>query len=147
MEGQGVAASAAAAAGGQGKPGAGAVAAPEFGYPADSFVTSSITNGGEDQGDNRPPSPDSSPSAPQECRTEFSSQQIKSDKADNIVDPDRNNGVIAKDGNTGHKQTAGGLAPSSGSEPAAGSVPPEISEPATEQFAAIPPGDAETLAG
>ena len=147
MEGQGVAASSAAAAGGQGKPGAGAVAAAEFGYPADSFVTSSITNGGEDQGDNRLLSPDSSPSAPQESRTEFSSQQIKSDKADNIGDPDRNNGVIAKDGNTGHNQTAGGLAPSSGSESAAGSVPPEIPEPETVQFAAIPPGDAEPPAG
>src|SRR6516225_3940167 len=142
MEGQGVAASSAAAAGGQGKPGAGAVAAAEFGYPADSFVTSSITNGGEDQGDNRPPSPDSSPSAPQESRTEFSSQQIKSDKADNIGDPDRNNGVIAKDGNTGHNQTAAGLTPPAADDSAAAApseaMTAETGEPPTVQFAAIP---------
>src|SRR5213592_2252946 len=119
MEGQGVAASSAAAAGRQGRPGPGAVAAAEFGHPAETPVTSDITGGGEgrarngddshvmvgsgnpeasSQDDGMPQSPDSSPpsrspaggqvpSEPegrssQESQAEFSSQQIKSDKAD-----------------------------------------------------------------
>ena len=133
MEGQGVAASSSAAAGRQGEPGSGAIAAAEFGHPAGTFVTSGITDGGEGRGHNRddsyvmvasghpeasshddgmPQSPDSSPpprppgkeqpsrepggKPSQGSQTEFSSQQIKSDKADNIGDPDRNNSVIAK---------------------------------------------------
>src|SRR5215469_8832727 len=140
MEGQGVAASSAAAAGRQGE----------------TFATSGITDGGEGRGrngdgshvmvasghpeassqdDGMPQAPDSSPpprppgemssspepggKASQESRTEFSSQRIKSDKADNIGDPDRDNGVVAKDENTGHNQAAGGLAPSAVDAPAA----------------------------
>jgi len=204
MEGQGVAASSPAAAGRQGEPGPGAVAAAEFGHPAGTFVTSGITDGGEGRGrngddshvmiassypeassrdDGVPQSPDSSPpprppgekppsrepggKAPQESRTEFSSQQIKSDKADNIGDPDQNNGVVAKDENTGHNQATGGLAPSAADAPAAdapaadapavdspavdspaaddsaGAAPPGTGEPETVQFAAIPPDDPE----
>ncbi len=209
MEGQGVAASSSAAAGRQGEPGSGAIAAAEFGHPAGTFVTSGITDGGEGWGRNRDDSyvmvasghpeasshddgmsqsPDSpSPPRPpgrkppsrepggkpsQESQTEFSSQQIKSDKADNIGDPDRNNSVIARDENTGHNQTAAGFAPpavdppavnspaaddptaaappgakaaASGSEPPSGSVPPGTSEPA--EPAATPPetGEPETV--
>src|SRR6266481_5898403 len=157
MEGQGVAASSASAAGGQGEPGSGAVAAAEFGHPADTYVTSDIKGGGEGQGRNGddnhvmaapghpeassqdagmspvpdssphtdtpqapdssqhadtpqvpdsspdvgvPQVPDSSPSprplgeerssresagqSSQESQAEFPSQQIKSDKADNV---------------------------------------------------------------
>src|SRR5437879_1043333 len=35
--------------------------------------------------------------SPQGSQAEFPSQQIKSDKADNIGDPDRNNSVVARD--------------------------------------------------
>jgi energy-coupling factor transporter ATP-binding protein EcfA2 len=204
MEGQGVAASSPAAAGRQGEPGPGAVAPAEFGHPAETFVTSGITDGGEgrehngddshvliasghpgasSRDDGVPQSPDSSPpprppgekpssrepggKASQESRTEFSSQQIKSDKADNIGDPGQNNGVVAKDGNTGHNQAAGGLAPPAADSPAvdapaadspavdapaadspaaddsAAAAPPGTSEPKTVQFAAIPPDNAE----
>src|SRR6267154_3346372 len=121
MEGQGVAASSASAAGRQVEPGSGAVAAAEFGHPADTYVTSDITGGGEGRGRNGddsyvmvasdhpeessqdagvPQAPDSSPpsrpptgdqssreparQSSQESHAEFASQQIKSDKADNI---------------------------------------------------------------
>ena len=50
--------------------------------------------------------------SPQGAQAEFPSQQIKSDKADNIGDPDRNNSVVARDENTGHNKTAVGVAPS-----------------------------------
>jgi energy-coupling factor transporter ATP-binding protein EcfA2 len=121
-------------------------------------------------------SPESSPSAqsPREERSsresqpELPSQQIESDKLDNIVDSDRNNIAVARDENTGHNQTAAGLAPPAVDAPAenapaadaapadaapavtppetaatAGSVPPETpqpgsGEPATVQFPAVP---------
>src|SRR6266566_5171235 len=166
MEGQGVAASSAAAAGRQGKPGPGAVAAAEFGHPAETHVTSDIMGGGEGRGrngddshvmvgpghpeassqdDGMPHSPDSSqpPRPPaggqasreaegqssQESQAEFPSQQIKSDKADNVGDPDRNNSVVARDENTGHNKTAAGLAPSAVDAPAVNS-PAEDDSPA-----------------
>jgi hypothetical protein len=47
MEGQGVAASPASAVGRQGEPGLGAVAAAEFGHPAETHVTSDIAGSGE----------------------------------------------------------------------------------------------------
>src|SRR6266566_6257072 len=186
MEGQGVAASSAAAAGRQGKPGPGAVAAAEFGHPAETHVTSDIMGGGEGRGrngddshvmvgpghpeassqdDGMPHSPDSSqpPRPPaggqapreaeeqssQESQAEFPSQQIKSDKADNIGDPDRNNSVVARDENTGHNKTAAGLAPSAVDAPAVNSpaeddspaAAPDTGEPETVQFAAIPAED------
>ena len=181
MEGQGVAASSASAVGRQGEPGSGAVAAAEFGHPAESHVTSDITGGGEGRGrngddshvmvgpgypeessqdDGMPQAPDSSqPSRPaaegqaseepegqssQGAQAEFPSQQIKSDKADNIGDPDRNNSVIARDENTGHNKTAAGLAPSAVDAPAVNSPAADDSgEPATVQFAAVPPEDPE----
>jgi len=166
MEGQGVAASSATAAGRQGEPGAGHVAAAGFSHPAETFVASGITDDGEGQGlngdddhvmaapghpeassrdDGTPQSPDSSPPsrppgeeppsrAPgrkpsQKSQAEFSSQQIKSDKADNIGDPDRNNGVVARDENTGHNQTAAGLAPPAVDVPA-------VNSPAADDSAA-----------
>src|SRR2546427_311810 len=52
MEGQGVAASSASAAGRRGEPGSGAVAAAEFGHSADTNVTSDIKGGGEGWGRN-----------------------------------------------------------------------------------------------
>src|SRR5215469_3307218 len=159
MEGQGVAASSAAAAGRQGE----------------TFATSGITDGGEGRGrngdgshvtvasgypeassqdDGMPQSPDSSPpprppgekppsrepggKASQESRTEFPSQQIKSDKADNIGDPDRDNGVVAKDESTGHNQAAGGLAPPAVDAPAADS-PAADDATADDSTAAAPP--------
>jgi energy-coupling factor transporter ATP-binding protein EcfA2 len=174
MEGQGVAASSPAAAGRQGEPGPGAVAPAEFGHPAETFVTSGITDGGEgrehngddshvliasghpgasSRDDGVPQSPDSSPpprppgekpssrepggKASQESRTEFSSQQIKSDKADNIGDPGQNNGVVAKDGNTGHNQAAGGLAPPAADSPAVDT--PAADSPAVDAPAADSP--------
>ena len=180
MEGQGVAASSAAAAGRPGEPGSGHFAAAGFSHPAETFVTSGITDSGEDQGlngddghvmaapghpeassrdDGMPQSPDSSPPprppgdkppAPepggkpsQESQAEFSSRQIKADKADNIGDSDRNNGVVARDENTGHNQTEAGRAPAAVDAPAVNSPAAEDGEPETVQFAAIPADDAE----
>jgi len=124
-----------------------------------------------------PQSPDPvSPQSPppsvssREPQPEFSSQQIKPDKLDSIVDPDRDNNAVARDENTGHNQTAAGLAPPAADAPAvnasaanppegktpAGDTPlgdtpagsalpgpgePETSEPETVQFAAIPADD------
>src|SRR6185437_1442986 len=202
MEGQGVAASSASAAGRQGQYG-----------PAETHVTSDITCGGEGRGrtgddshvmmepgypeasfqdDGVPQTPDSSPpprlptggrarpaaaqasqeperqsahesgeqsgrepdgqsgrepegQSPQGAQAEFSSQQIKSDKADNIGDPDRNNSVVARDENTGHNKTAAGLASSAVDAPAVNSSAAEDSgEPETVQFAAVPPEDPES---
>src|SRR6185437_15366028 len=83
--------------------------------------------------------------SPQGAQTEFSSQQIKSDKADNIGDPDRNNSVVARDENTGHNKTAAGLASSAVDAPAVNSSAAEDSgEPETVQFAAVPPEDPES---
>src|SRR6478735_3002865 len=83
--------------------------------------------------------------SPQGAQTEFSSQQIKSDKADNIGDPDRNNSVVARDENTGHNKTAAGLASSAVDAPAVNSPAAEDSgEPETVQFAAVPPEDPES---
>ena len=83
--------------------------------------------------------------SPQGAQAEFPSQQIKSDKADNIGDPDRNNSVVARDENTGHNKTAAGLAPSAVDAPAANSPAADDSgEPKTVQFAAIPPDDPES---
>jgi hypothetical protein len=77
--------------------------------------------------------------SPQGSQAEFSSQQIKSDKADNIGDPDRNNSVVARDENTGHNKTTAGLVPSAVDAPAANSPAADDSgEPKTVQFAAIP---------
>ena len=106
-------------------------------------------------------SPESSqpPRSPQEERSshesqpELPSQQIESDKLDNIVDPDRNNSAVARDENTGHNQTAAGLAPPAVDAPAvnaaaadahpavtppesaatAGFVPPETAQLVTDQ--------------
>jgi len=178
MEGQGVAASSASAAGRQGEPGSGAVAAAEFGHPADTNVTSDIKGGGEGRGRNgddnhvmitpghpeassqdagtpqvpdsslspRPPgeerpSPESAERSSQESQAEFSSQQIKSDKADNISDPDRNNSVVARDENTGHNQTAAGLAPSAVDAPAVNTAA------ADDAPAAAPPGAKAAASG
>jgi len=83
--------------------------------------------------------------SPQGAQTEFSSQQIKSDKADNIGDPDRNNSVVARDENTGHNKTAAGLASSAVDAPAVNSPAADDSgEPETVQFAAVPPEDPES---
>src|SRR6266496_3204576 len=83
--------------------------------------------------------------SPQGAQAEFPSQQIKSDKADNIGDPDRNNSVVARDENTGHNKTAAGLAPSAVDAPAANSPAADDSgEPKTVQFAAIPSEDPES---
>lgn len=122
----------------------------------------------------QPPRPSREQQSPQESQPELPSQQIKWDKADNIVDPDRNNSAVARDENTGHNQTPAGFAPpavnapaenapaadapapdaptagaASPSEPAAtgGSVPPGTGEPETVQFAAIPPEPAPGPSG
>jgi len=88
-------------------------------------------------------SPESSQSTPsqrderssQDSQPEFPSQQIESDKLDNIVDPDRNNRAIARDDTTGHNQTAADLVPPAATQPAA--ARPESGEPATVQFPAV----------
>ncbi len=144
MEGQGVAAS---AADGHGESGPGSGVAAELDHPAENHVTGERSS--------------------QESQPELPSNQIESDKLDNIVDSDRNNSAVARDENTGHKQTAAGLAPPAVDAPAggataadnppadappavtppetaatAGSVPPEIAlpasgEPETVQFPAV----------
>jgi energy-coupling factor transporter ATP-binding protein EcfA2 len=83
--------------------------------------------------------------SPQGSQAEFSSRQIKSDKADNIGDPDRNNSVVARDENTGHNKTAAGLESSAVDAPAVNSPAADDSgEPETVQFAAVPPEDPES---
>jgi energy-coupling factor transporter ATP-binding protein EcfA2 len=179
MEGQGVAASAASAADGRSESGPGAGVAAELDHPAENHVTGDIADRGEgqerneddshvmvaagypeksDQDASMSRSPESSqpPRAPGEERSsyepqpELPSQQIESDKLDNIVNPDRNNSAVAGDENTGHNQTAA----------TADSVPPETAqpetappasgelesgEPVTEQFPAVPSGAAEPV--
>ncbi len=165
MEGQGVAASSASAVGRHGESGPGAVAAAVFGHPADNHATSDIADGGEGQGRNgddshvmvapghpgasaqdasMSQSPDSSQSprpvreerSSQEPQAELSSQQIETDKADNIGNPDRNNNAVARDENTGHNQTAAGLAPPAVDAPAVNA--PAVNAPAADGS----PGDA-----
>jgi energy-coupling factor transporter ATP-binding protein EcfA2 len=80
----------------------------------------------------------------QEAQTEFPSQQIKSDKADNIGDPDRNNSVVARDGNTGHNKTAAGLAPSAVDAPAVNSA--AANSPEAGDFPAAAPSGAKAAA-
>src|SRR5690349_9844008 len=82
--------------------------------------------------------------SPQGSQAEFSSQQIKSDKADNIGDPDRNNSVVARDENTGHNKTAAGLESSAVDAPAVNSPAADDGDPETVQFAAVPPEDPES---
>src|ERR1700719_4726432 len=123
MEGQGVAASAAA---GRGESGPGADVAAELNHPVENHVTSDIADGGEGEGRNgddshvmvapghpeasaqdasMPQSPDSSQSprppreeqSAREPQAELPSQQIETDKADNIGDPDRKNDLVARD--------------------------------------------------
>jgi len=65
------------------------------------------------------------------------SQQIKSDKADNVVDPDRNNSAVARDENTGHNQTAAGLAPPAVDAPAENT--PAADAPEADALAADAP--------
>ena len=96
-----------------------------------------------------------------ESQLELPSRQIKSDKLDNIVDPDRNNDAVVGDENTGHNQTAAGLAPTAVDAHAAdgppavpppetsataGSGPPDTDEPVTEQFPAVPSEVTEPVA-
>jgi energy-coupling factor transporter ATP-binding protein EcfA2 len=88
----------------------------------------------------------------------LSSQQIESDKRDNIGDPDRDNKAVARDEKTGHNQTAAGLeapavdAPSATAPPetaqpaiaaAAGSMPPESVQPESAQPGSAQPGSAQ----
>ena len=150
MEGQGVAASAASAADGHGESGPGSGVAAEFDHPAENHVTSERSS--------------------EESQPELPSNQIESDKLDNIVDPDRNNSAVARDENTGHKQTAAGLAPPAVDAPAggapaadappadappavtppetaaaAGSGPPETAQPASGETAQPASGEPETV--
>jgi energy-coupling factor transporter ATP-binding protein EcfA2 len=199
MEGQGVAASAASAADGPGESGPGAGVAAELDHPAENHVTGDIADGGEGQERNvddsnvtvapgypeasaqdanmsQSPGSSQSPRSPREERSshqsqpELPSQQIESDKLDNIVDPDRNNSAVARDENTGQNQTAAGLAPPAVDAPAVnvpaadappavtppetaatvGPVPPEPAqpesgEPVTVQFPAVPPEATEPV--
>jgi energy-coupling factor transporter ATP-binding protein EcfA2 len=112
----------------------------------------------------QPPQPPREEQSYRESQPELPSRQIKSDKLDNLVDPDRNNDAVARDENTGHNQTAAGLPPTAVDAPAvnapaadafptapppetaatvhpmsASAVPPDSGEPETVQFAAIPP--------
>src|SRR5271169_4505109 len=174
MEGQGVAASAASAAGESG-PGAGVAA--ELDHPAENQMTSDIADGGTGQGRNRDDSqvtvapgypeasaqdagqdagmsqlpassqPTRSPRegrSSQESQPELPSQQIESDKLDNIVDPDQNNSAVARDENTGHKQTAAGLAPPAVDAPAGG-APAADTPPADAPPAVTPPETAAAV--
>ena len=166
MEGQGVAASAAAGRGESG-PGAGVTAEPD--QPAENHVSSDIADGGEGQRRNGDDShvmvapgnseasaqdasmshsPESSEQSSQESQPELPSQQIESDKLDNIVDPDRNNSAVARDENTGHNQTAAGLAPPAVDAPAvnvpAADAPPAVTPPETAATAgSVPPETAQ----
>jgi energy-coupling factor transporter ATP-binding protein EcfA2 len=118
----------------------------------------------------QPPQPPREEQSYRESQPELPSRQIKSDKLDNIVDPDRNNDAVARDENTGHNQTAAGLVPTVADAPAvnapaadafptapppenaatagpvsASAVPPDSGEPETVQFAAVPPEGPEPV--
>ena len=118
----------------------------------------------------QPPQPPREEQSYRESQPELPSRQIKSDKLDNIVDPDRNNDAVARDENTGHNQTAAGLPPTAVDAPAvnapaadafptapppetaatvgpvsASAVPPDSGEPETVQFAAVPPEGPEPV--
>ena len=137
MEGQGVAASAASAADGHGESGPGSGAAAELDHPAENHVTSERSS--------------------QEAQPELPSHQIESDKLDNIVDSDRNNSAVARDENTGHKQTAAGLAPPAVDAPAGGApaadaspadAPPAVTPPETAAaVGSVPPETAQPASG
>src|SRR5208282_5541444 len=139
-----------------------------------SHVTSHIADSGEGQGSNgddshamiapgypgasgqdasMSQSPESSqpPRSPQEERSshesqpELPSQQIESDKLDNIADPDRNNSAVARDENTGHNQTAAGLAPPAVNAPGA-DAPPAVTPPESAATAGpVPPETAQLV--
>ena len=148
-----------------------------------SYVTSDIADRGEVQernGDDSdvmvaPGHPegsaqDAAPVLPQSqpSHAELPSQQIKPDKADNIVDPDRDDNAVARDENTGPNQATGSPAtespaavPSTVAPAAAGSALPRApwadraaqagresrsSEPETVQFPAVPDDDSEAPA-
>jgi energy-coupling factor transporter ATP-binding protein EcfA2 len=102
-------------------------------------------------------SPESSPStrspreerSSQESQPELPSQQIESDKLDNIANPDRNNSAVARDENTGHNQTAAGLEPPAVDAPAenapAADAPAADAAPADAAPAVTPPETAATV--
>jgi len=73
------------------------------------------------------------------------SQQIESDKLDNIGAPDRDNSAVARDENTGHNQTAAGLEPPAVDAPAVdprpAAVPPETAQPPVTAVAGFGPPD------
>ena len=80
-----------------------------------------------------------------ESQPELPSQQIESDKLDNIVDSDRNNSAVARDENTGHNQTAAGLAPSAVDAPAVNA--PAVNAPAADAPPAVTPPETAATAG
>src|SRR6266702_2991987 len=73
----------------------------------------------------------------QKPQAELPSQQIETDKADNIGDPDRKNDFVARDENTGHNQTAAGLAPAAVDAPAENT--PAADAPEADALAADAP--------
>src|SRR5439155_13417026 len=127
MEGQGMAASSASAVGRQGEPGSGAVAAVEFGHPAETHVTSDIAGSGEGRGrngddshvmtgpghpeassqdDGMPQSPDSSPPAGLPVRERASgepggqsSQETQAEFASRQIKPDKADNIGDPDRN------------------------------------------------
>src|SRR5271165_2272956 len=135
MEGQGVAASAASAAGGRGESSSDTGVAAEFDHPAENHVVGDIADGGESKGGNRDDShvmvspdypaasaqdasmsqsPASSQSTPsqrderssQGPQPEFPSQQIESNKLDKSVNPYERSRANARNDSTGHNHTA-----------------------------------------
>ena len=92
----------------------------------------------------QPPQPPHEEQSFQEPQAELSSQQIETDKADNIGDPDRKNNVVARDENTGHNQTAAGLAPPAVNAP--GVDAPAVNTPAADDSPAAAPPETRTTA-
>ena len=127
MEGQGVAASSASAAGRKGQSGAGGVAAAD---PGENHVTSDVEDGGEGRGVNgddshvivtpgypeasaqdasMPPSPEQASSGqqpPREPQLPTASHEPESDKRDNITVPVHDDEAPAMDEDKGHDQSA-----------------------------------------
>ena len=141
------------------------------GYPKASAQDAGMSQSPESSRSPRSPRSPGAERSSQESQPELPSQQIESDKLDNIVDSDRNNSAVAKDENTGHNQTAAGFAlpavdapavnapainaPAADAPPAvtppetaatAGSVPPEIAQPDIAQPEAAQPEAAQPVA-
>src|SRR5580692_2466777 len=168
MEGQGVTAPSAPAAGRQGEFGMGAVASAELDNPGQDRASGDVADDGDGQehgqalsGDDShvmvtPGHPEgsagdaSAPSSPEHQLTPDSqpplpSRPTKTDKPNNIIDPDRNGKTFSGDENTGHDRSAADLEAQTGEAPHGEHAAPDA-ERAVPSGPAVNPELTETSA-